>query len=76
MRAGQTIAEVAAEAGVDTEWVERFAVPVVAEQARMVERAQAVVYSKARLGQSSESLATSVRWNLAEIKNQMERRYA
>ena len=42
--------------------------PVVAEQARMVERAQAVVYSKARLGQSSESLATSVRWNLADLQ--------
>ena len=56
----------AAEAGVDIEWVERFAVPVVAEQAQMVERARAMTYSKARLGQSTQPLGTSVRWNLAD----------
>jgi len=66
LRGGQSIAEVAAEARVDPEWVERFAVPVVAEQARMVGRARSSTYSKARLGQSTQDLATSVRWNLAD----------
>jgi len=66
LRAGRSIPEVAAEAGVDAEWVERFAVPVVAEQAQMVERARAMTYSKARLGQSTQPLGTSVRWNLAD----------
>src|SRR5207253_6589574 len=37
----------------------------VAEQAQMVERARALTYSKARLGRSTQSLGTSVRWNLA-----------
>ena len=66
LRSGRSIPEVAAEAGVDTEWVERFAVPVVAEQAQMIERARAMTYSKARLGQSTQPLGTSVRWNLAD----------
>ncbi|MBV8234775.1 MAG: DUF3071 domain-containing protein, partial [Acidimicrobiia bacterium] len=66
VRSGRSIPEVAAEAGVDAEWVERFAVPIVAEQAQMVERALAMTYSKARLGQSSQPLSTSVRWNLAD----------
>ena len=66
VRAGRSLPEVAAEAGVDIEWVERFAVPVVAEQAQMVERARAMTYSKARLGQSTQPLGTSVRWNLAD----------
>src|SRR6266480_2218433 len=66
LRAGRSIPEVAAEAGVDQDWVERFAVPVVAEQAQMVERARAMTYSKARLGHSTQPLGTSVRWNLAD----------
>jgi hypothetical protein len=66
LRAGRSIPEVAAEAGVDPEWVERFAVPIVAEQAQMVERARAMTYSKARLGQSTQPVGTSVRWNLAD----------
>jgi hypothetical protein len=66
LRSGRSIPEVAAEAGVDVEWVERFAVPIVAEQAQMVERARAMTYSKARLGQSTRPLGTSVRWNLAD----------
>jgi hypothetical protein len=66
LRSGRSIPEVAAEAGVDPEWVERFAVPIVAEQAQMVERARAMTFSKARLGQSTQPLGTSVRWNLAD----------
>ena len=66
LRAGRSIPEVAAEAGVDIDWVERFAVPVVAEQTQMVERARGLTYSKPRLGQSTQPLGTSVRWNLAD----------
>src|SRR5947208_3759105 len=66
LRAGRSIPEVAAEAGVDPDWVERFAVPIVAEQAQMVERARVMTFSKARLGQSTQPLSTSVRWNLAD----------
>ncbi|MGI8810278.1 MAG: septation protein SepH [Acidimicrobiales bacterium] len=66
LRAGRSIDEVAAEAGVDTEWVARFAVPILAEQAQVVELARALVYAKPRLGESSQALGTSVLQNLSD----------
>ncbi|HEX2048989.1 MAG TPA: septation protein SepH [Acidimicrobiales bacterium] len=66
LRAGRSIEEVAAEAGVDTEWVARFAVPILAEQAQVVELARSLVYAKPRLGESSQPLGASVVQNLAD----------
>jgi hypothetical protein len=66
LRAGRTIDEVAAEAGVDTEWVARFAVPILAEQAQVVELARGQVYAKPRLGESTEPLGASVVMNLSD----------
>ncbi len=66
LRIGRSIEEVAGEAGVDVEWVTRFAVPIMAEQAQVVERAGLLYYTKPRQGESAQPLATSVRWNLAE----------
>ncbi len=66
LRAGRSIEEVAAEAGVEREWVERFAVPILAEQAQVVELARSLVYAKPRLGGSSQPLAESVVWNLSD----------
>jgi hypothetical protein len=66
VRAGWSIDDVAKEAGVDAEWVERFAVPVLAEQELAVQRAQELVYSKPRLGQSAQPLRTSVLWNVLD----------
>jgi hypothetical protein len=66
LRAGRSIDEVAAEAGVDTEWVARFAVPILAEQAQVVELARALVYAKPRLGESSQPLGASVLQNLSD----------
>ena len=66
LRAGRSIDEVADEAGVDTEWVTRFAVPILAEQAQVVELARTVTYSKPRLGDSAQPLGGSVAWNLAD----------
>jgi len=66
LRAGRTIEEVAAEAGVDTEWVARFAVPILAEQAQVVELARGLTYAKPRLGESSEPLGASVLQNLSD----------
>jgi hypothetical protein len=57
---------VAAEAGVDTEWVARFAVPILAEQAQVVELARALVYAKPRLGESAQPLGVSVAQNLSD----------
>ncbi|MGI9021663.1 MAG: septation protein SepH, partial [Acidimicrobiales bacterium] len=66
LRAGRTIAEVAREARVDPEWVERFAVPILAEQAQMVELARNLTYGKPRRGPSAEPLGPSVSENLID----------
>jgi hypothetical protein len=66
LRAGRSVKEVAFEAGVDDEWIERFAAPIRAEQAQVVERAAQLTYVKPRRGESAEPLASSVRWNLAD----------
>jgi hypothetical protein len=66
LRAGRSIDEVAAEAGVDSDWVARFAVPILAEQAQVVELARGLVYAKPRLGESSEPLGPSVMQNLSD----------
>ncbi|MBA3655558.1 MAG: DUF3071 domain-containing protein, partial [Actinobacteria bacterium] len=66
LRAGRSIAHVANEAGVDEDWVMRFAVPIMAEQALVVAKAQALLFSKARLGPSGRPLGESVWWNVAD----------
>jgi len=66
LRGGRSIEDVAAEAGVDTEWVARFAVPILAEQAQVVELARALTYAKPRLGESSQPLGASVQMNLTD----------
>jgi hypothetical protein len=66
LRAGRTVAAVAAEAGVEVEWVERFAAPVLAEQAAAVARAGQLVLRTPRRGESDRALAASVRRNLVD----------
>ncbi|HVF76346.1 MAG TPA: septation protein SepH [Acidimicrobiales bacterium] len=66
LRAGSSIAEIAEEAGVDEEWVGRFAAPILAEQAQVVARARRLTFEKPRLGQSALDLGEAVRWNLAD----------
>ena len=66
LRAGRTIAQVAREADVDEEWVARWAAPILAEQAQVVERAQELTMEKARIGPSAVPLGEAVRWNMAD----------
>ena len=66
LRAGWSVAEVATSAGVSTEWVTRFAVPVLAEQAQIVDRAIALRFDKPRVGLSAAPLVDAVRRNIAE----------
>lgn len=66
LRAGRSIASVASEAGVDEEWVIRFAAPILAEQAQVIARAQGLTFSKARLGASGRPLGEAVWWNIAD----------
>jgi len=63
LRSGHTITQVAESAGVDEEWVERFAAPVLAEQTRILDMAHALV-TKSRRGMSALPLGESVRANL------------
>ncbi len=66
LRAGVTLADIAKEAGVDEDWVARFAPPVLAEQAAVVERALPLTFSTNRKGPSSRALGDAVRWNLID----------
>jgi len=65
LRAGRSIGEVALEAGVDDEWVRRFAAPVFAEQTHIAGRALAAVLDDGDVPPSSASLHESVLSNLA-----------
>jgi len=66
LRTGRTIEDVAREAGVTADWVDRFARPILAEQAQIVEVARAMTFSKPRLGPSAEPLGRSVARNLVD----------
>jgi hypothetical protein len=64
LRAGRSIGEVALEAGVDDEWIRRFAPPVFAEQTHVVSRALTVTVQAEDMGPSREALFESVATNL------------
>lgn len=66
LRSGRTVNEIAEEAGMSEEWVGRFAAPVLAEQARVIERATGLAYIRPKIGPSTQALGESVIWNLAE----------
>jgi len=66
IRAGWSVEEVADEAGVDLDWVRRFASPVFAEVGQVLDRALAATFDKPRVGLSSLPLGASVRRNVAE----------
>ena len=66
LRRGRSLKDVAKEAGVDPEWVERFAAPVFAEQAQIISRVQATQLRRARLGPSAVRIGDAVRRNLVE----------
>ena len=64
LRAGHSVAEVARAAAVDDEWVERWAAPIEAEQARVLEMALGLHAANPRTGLSALPLGDSVRVNL------------
>ncbi|MDQ1404072.1 MAG: hypothetical protein QOG03_2388 [Actinomycetota bacterium] len=66
LRSGRSISEVARAAGVDEDWVARFAAPIQAEQAQVIARVRSIVYSKQRLGSSAQPLGVAVLWNLRD----------
>ena len=66
LRTGRTIAEVAREADVEPDWVERWAAPVMAEQYKIITRARSLTFAKPRGGSSVEPLGRSVAWSVAD----------
>jgi hypothetical protein len=66
LRQGRAVADVAKAAGVEPEWVERFAAPVFAERAQVVSLVQGHHLRRARLGPSLHPVAEALRRNLAE----------
>ncbi|HEY1734659.1 MAG TPA: septation protein SepH [Acidimicrobiales bacterium] len=64
LRIGRTVEDVAGEAGVGTDWVERFAGPIIAEQQAALARAKDSVYEAPRRGLSMRPLGQSVARNL------------
>ena len=66
LRAGDPVGRIASDAGVDEEWVQRFAPPVRAEQRQIVERALATEMERPRSGRSSVPLRRAVAAAMAE----------
>jgi uncharacterized membrane protein YgcG len=66
LRNGLTVHEVADEAGVDIAWVDRFAAPILAEQAAALERACRLSLTSARKGSSAAPLGVALARNLEE----------
>lgn len=64
LRSGATVEEVAAEAGVGGEWVERWAGPILAEQQAALGRAMQLTYQAPRRGPSELPLGEAVARNL------------
>ena len=66
LRAGEPVSRVASEAGVDEDWIERFAPPIRAEQRRIVDRALEHHLQRSRSAPSAVPLRRAVGMSLAD----------
>lgn len=66
LRRGKSVKDVAKEAGVTPEWVERFAAPVFAERAQIIDFVRTSALRRPRLGPSAHPIGEALRRNLAE----------
>ncbi|MGH8992212.1 MAG: septation protein SepH, partial [Acidimicrobiia bacterium] len=64
LRMGESVAALARSSGTDEAWIDRFAAPVLAEQARVVDRATSMLYTKPRVGPSAVPLGQAVAANV------------
>ncbi|MHB1929528.1 MAG: septation protein SepH [Acidimicrobiales bacterium] len=64
LRQGRSVAEVARDAGVGADWIDRFAAPIIAEQRAAIERAGRLRFATPRRGESALPLAEAVHRNL------------
>ncbi|HEV7534701.1 MAG TPA: septation protein SepH [Acidimicrobiia bacterium] len=66
LRSGESITAMARSSGTDEAWIRRFAAPVLAEQARVIERARALTLTKRGVGPSGATLGPSVAANVID----------
>jgi hypothetical protein len=66
LRTGETIAALARSSGTDEAWIRRFAAPVLAEQATIVEQARSLTFTKRGVGPSAAALGPAVAANVID----------
>ncbi|HYT39567.1 MAG TPA: septation protein SepH, partial [Acidimicrobiia bacterium] len=66
LRSGESVTAMARSSGTDEAWIWRFAAPVLAEQAKIVERARGVTFSKRGVGPSGATLGPAVAANVID----------
>jgi hypothetical protein len=66
LRAGESVTALARSSGTEEAWIRRFAAPVLAEQAKVLERARTVTFNKRGVGPSGAALAPAVAANVID----------
>jgi hypothetical protein len=66
LRAGESITALARSSGTDEAWIRRFAAPVLAEQAKVIEQARTVTFTKRGVGPSAVTLGPAVAGNVID----------
>lgn len=66
LRAGESITALARSSGTDEAWIRRFAAPVLAEQAKVIEQARATTFTKRGVGASAVPLGPAVAANVID----------
>jgi hypothetical protein len=66
LRAGESITAMARASGTDEAWIRRFAAPVQAEQAKVIEQARTLTLTKRGVGASGATLGPSVAANVID----------
>src|SRR5256714_4439269 len=66
LRAGETVTALARSSGTDEAWIRRFAAPVLAEKAIVIERARSITFTKRGVGPSAAALGPAVAANVID----------
>jgi hypothetical protein len=66
LRAGESVAALARSSGIDEAWIGRFAAPVLAEKAIVIDRARTATFNKRGVGRSAAALGPAVAANVID----------
>jgi DUF3071 family protein len=66
LRAGETVTALARSSGTDEAWIQRFAAPVLAEKAIVIDQARSVTFTKRGVGPSAAALGPAVAANVID----------